>query len=67
MGLRAEKRMAPESTSAEPDPSDRKATALYVGKMAGELRGLALKADLPFLAYLLAMAEEDALSFSPPR
>jgi hypothetical protein len=35
-------------------------TADYIALLARELRGLAAKADLAFLAYLLAMVEDDA-------
>jgi hypothetical protein len=35
-------------------------TADYIRVMSAELRGLAARADLPFLAYLLAMVEDDA-------
>lgn len=35
-------------------------TARYIGSMAKELRALAAKANLNFLAYLLAMVEDDA-------
>lgn len=36
--------------------------AQYIGAMARDLRGLAAGAGLPFIAYLLAMVEEDASS-----
>lgn len=52
----------PASLRSPPDPADRDDTARFIGHVAGELRGLAVQADLPFLAYLLAMTEEDALS-----
>jgi hypothetical protein len=32
----------------------------YIGSLSRELRGIALKYDFGFLAYLLAMAEEEA-------
>lgn len=35
-------------------------TAEYIGSIAKELRALAAKADLGFLAYLLAMVEQEA-------
>lgn len=35
-------------------------TARYIENMARELKGLASKADLDFLAYLLAMVENEA-------
>ena len=35
-------------------------TAQYIGGLAKELRGLAAKSDLGFLAYLLAIVEDDA-------
>jgi hypothetical protein len=41
----------------QPDAED---TARYIGGLARELRALASKADLGFLAYLLAMVEDDA-------
>jgi len=52
----------PDSRNDMPDPADRTETARYIGRQAAELRGLAIKAELPFLAYLLGMAEDDALS-----
>lgn len=42
---------------AESAPAE---TAHYIAGMAKELRGLAAKAQLGFLAYLLAMVEQDA-------
>jgi hypothetical protein len=44
-------------TASEPTAAD---TAAYIGTMAKEMRGLAAKADLGFLAYLLAMVADDA-------
>jgi len=35
-------------------------TAQYIGGMAKELRALAAKSELGFLAYLLAMVEQEA-------
>jgi hypothetical protein len=35
-------------------------TARYIGGMARELRGIAVKSDLGFLAYLLSMVEQEA-------
>jgi hypothetical protein len=35
-------------------------TAEYIGGLAKELRAMASKADLGFLAYLLAMVEQEA-------
>jgi hypothetical protein len=35
-------------------------TAEYIGGLAKELRAMAAKADLGFLAYLLAMVEQEA-------
>lgn len=40
--------------------SDSRATAHYIEDMAKELRTLAAKANLGFLAYLLGMVEDDA-------
>ncbi len=37
-------------------------TARYIGNMAKELRSMAAKADLDFLAYLLSMVEDDAVA-----
>jgi hypothetical protein len=39
------------------DPSD---AARYIGRLAGDLRRIAAGAELDFLAYLLAMVEEEA-------
>ncbi len=39
-------------------------TANYIGGIAKELRALAIKANLGFLAYLLAMAEDEAMATS---
>jgi hypothetical protein len=39
------------------DPSD---AARYIGQLAGNLRRIAAGAELDFLAYLLAMVEEEA-------
>jgi hypothetical protein len=49
--------MPPEKTRLRPDAAD---TARYIGGLARELRELASKADLGFMAYLLAMVEDDA-------
>jgi hypothetical protein len=35
-------------------------TARYIGGMARELRALALKSELGFLAYLLSMVEQES-------
>ena len=40
-----------------PDPAE---TARYIGGLAREMRAMATKANLGFLAYLLAMVEDDA-------
>ena len=48
-------------TSIETEPTPTAAdTAGYIGVMAKEMRVLAAKADLGFLAYLLAMVADDA-------
>jgi hypothetical protein len=39
---------------------DPQAIARYIQRMARELRTLAAKSELGFLAYLLAMAEDEA-------
>jgi hypothetical protein len=36
--------------------------ALYISKLAADLRQIAAGADLDFLAYLLGMVEEEAIS-----
>jgi hypothetical protein len=41
------------------DPVNASKTARYIGAMAAELKRLALTANLPFVAYLLAMVEEE--------
>ncbi len=41
-------------------PRDAQDTAVYIQRMDKELRALAIEADLGFLAYLLAMVEDDA-------
>ncbi|MBZ0228861.1 MAG: hypothetical protein K8F58_10490 [Bauldia sp.] len=41
---------------------DARDAARYIESMAKELKGLADKADLDFLAYLLAMVENEAAS-----
>lgn len=35
-------------------------TAAYIASLAGELKGLANQSGMPFLAYLLSLAEEEA-------
>ncbi len=47
------------SNPLQPDAED---TARYIGRLAHELRALAAKANLGFLAYLLAMVEDDAVA-----
>lgn len=57
----------PEIGSEPPtscDLSDKDSAARYIGQMTGQLRRLAETAELPFLAYLLGMAESEALSRS---
>jgi hypothetical protein len=41
----------------EQDPKD---AARYIGRFAGDLKRMAAGAELGFLAYLLAMVEEEA-------
>ena len=41
-------------------PRDARETAQYIEALAKDLRRLAATADLGFLAYLLAMVEDDA-------
>lgn len=42
-------------------------TAEYIGGIAKELRAMALKSDLGFLAYLLAMVVEETDAFDRRR
>lgn len=49
--------MKPPGIVPDADPA---ATADYIGTIARELRALAAKSNLGFLAYLLAMVEDDA-------
>ena len=49
--------MSPTKTPLQPDTEE---TARYIRGLARELRQMAAKADLGFLAYLLAMVEDDA-------
>ncbi len=49
--------MKPPGMMPNADPA---ATADYIGAIAKELRALASKSNLGFLAYLLAMVEDDA-------
>jgi hypothetical protein len=49
--------MSSQESEPRPDAAD---TARYIGGLAREMRALAVKADLGFLAYLLAMVEDDA-------
>lgn len=49
--------MAPPADGSKIDAVE---TADYIKTMAAELRSLAANADLAFLAYLLAMVEDDA-------
>lgn len=46
----------PPLTSLEADPAE---TARYIGRLAHEMRQMAAKANLGFLAYLLAMVEDE--------
>ena len=46
----------------QPDSED---TAQYISVLAHELRVMAAKADLGFLAYLLAMVEDEASASAP--
>ena len=43
-----------------PETADRADAARYVGRMSSELRAIAQRADLPFLAYLLSMVEDES-------
>ncbi len=44
----------------KPTKSTAVETAQYIGGLARELRALAAKSDLGFLAYLLSMVEQEA-------
>ena len=48
------------SMTVKPDRVDAAETARYIAGLAKELRALAANQDLGFLAYLLAMVEDDA-------
>ncbi len=58
MALNRSQSHTPADGRGEPiDPDD---TARYIGSLANELRGMAMRQDLGFLAYLLAMVVEEA-------
>lgn len=44
----------------DPGKSEAAESARYIGGMARELRAMAVKSDLGFLAYLLSMVEQEA-------
>ncbi len=46
--------------SNPPSPPDGEDIAQYIGMLSRELRTMAAKAELGFLAYLLAMVEDEA-------
>lgn len=48
--------------SKPPLQPDGEETAQYISVMAREMRTMAAKADLGFVAYLLAMVEDEAAS-----
>ncbi len=53
---------------AESGPEDtRAATAEYIYGMARELRAMAAKVDLGFVAYLLSMVEQEAQRSTGPQ
>jgi hypothetical protein len=56
-GATAELRMDLTNSPMQPDGED---AAQYISLLVHELRVMAAKADLGFLAYLLAMAEDEA-------
>lgn len=47
-------------TNPDLRPPDATETARYISGLAREMRAMATKANLGFLAYLLAMVEDDA-------
>ncbi|MBZ9936570.1 hypothetical protein LB518_09710 [Mesorhizobium sp. BR1-1-16] len=49
-----------------PEPADRRETARYIGRMSSELRAIAQRTDLPFLAYLLSMVEDESRAVIGP-
>ncbi|HWJ74706.1 MAG TPA: hypothetical protein VNX29_16210 [Kaistia sp.] len=49
-----------------PESADRLEAARYVGRMSSELRAIAQRADLPFLAYLLSMVEDETRAVTGP-
>jgi len=49
-----------------PESADRLEAARYVGRMSSELRAIAQRADLPFLAYLLSMVEDESRAVTGP-
>jgi len=51
-----------KSDPTDAEPGDPRAAAQYIEAMARGLKGLASHSGLPFLAYLLDMAETEALS-----
>ncbi len=57
MAMKNSSRGRPADPAEKPD---RPETARYIALMSSELRALALNAELPFLAHLLAMAEDEA-------
>ena len=57
MAMKNSSRSQPADPAGKPD---RPETAGYIALMTSELRALALNAELPFLAHLLAMAEDEA-------
>ena len=42
------------------DAAERQQASDYIGRMAAELRSLAIRSDLGFVGYLLGMVEEEA-------
>lgn len=62
MGSPLQKPRGPAESAPPPPSSDAGEINAYIGRIATELRQLAEGSDLSFLAYLLSMVEEEALS-----
>jgi hypothetical protein len=62
MGSPLQKPRGPAESPPPAPSSDPGEINAYIGRIATELRQLAERSDLSFLAYLLSMVEEEALS-----
>jgi hypothetical protein len=61
-GGKQDQETQPQSPAANPADA-----ASYIASLAGELRDMARRADLGFLAYLLAMVEDEAATTATAR